>query len=160
MPRSEAFRIGAYFLAKRRNSGQWCACWYDSRSRQTKRRSLGTSDFRTAQIELARFVTRHGDIRNAEPDALTVAQVLERYWHRHAKALPSAEQARIAARLLVDHLGPATVSELTPARQLRLVADLGSAGRSSGYVSRVLSVLRAAVNRSHKHGEITSAPFE
>jgi integrase len=88
-----------------------------------------------------------------------VAQALERYWHHHAKALPSAEQARIASALLVEHLGNATVAELTPQRQQQLVADLTGPGRSGGYVSRVLSVLRAAVNRAHKHGEVTSAPF-
>ena len=98
-----AFRIGNYFLGKRGNSEQWCACWYSARARQTIRRSLGTKDFLTAQIELARFVARHADIRNADPASLTVAQVLERYWHHHAKDLPSADQARIAGRILVEH---------------------------------------------------------
>ena len=91
----DAFRIGDYFLGKRRNSDQWCACWHDTRTRQTVRRSLGTDDFRAAQIDLAAFVTRHGEIRNAEPGRMTVAQLLERHHARHVKAgAPEADFAR------------------------------------------------------------------
>ena len=160
MPRSRSvFRIGNYFLGKRPNSEQWCACWYSARARQTIRRSLRTKDFLTAQIELARFVARHADIRNADPASLTVAQVLERYWHHHAKDLPSADQARIAGRILVEHFEGAAVAELTPARQQQFIAAMRAAGRSGGNIPRLLSVLRAAVNRAHRHGEITAAPF-
>jgi hypothetical protein len=75
----EAYRIGDYFLGKRTNSDYWCACWYCPRARQTIRHSLRTRDFQDAQIALARFVTQNGEIRRAEPERMTVAQLLERH---------------------------------------------------------------------------------
>ena len=87
MRNEEAFRIGDYFLGKRRNSPKWCACWYDpaSRSRNIRRSSLGTEDFREAQLKLAAYVTRHGEMRDLQPATLTVDQLLERYYVRYVE---------------------------------------------------------------------------
>lgn len=152
-------RIGKYFLGKRGNSAVWCACWFDNAARQTTRRSLGTTDVREAEIALARFVTREGEMREHRPDELPVATALERYWHRHGKALPSEETVRIASALLVEHFQTALVAELSIKAQERFVTAMREAGRSGGYISRILSVLRAALNNCHKHGELTAAPF-
>jgi hypothetical protein len=157
VPRSEAFRIGDYFLGKRRNSGQWCGCWFDPCARQTVRRNLGTGDFRAAQVELARFVSRHGEIRHAEPSSMTVAQLLERHHARHVKATAQPDVARHARRLL-EHFGDALVSDLTPAAQARFVAAMKAAGRSGSYIDRILDTLRTVLSRARGNEEITSAP--
>ena len=158
MPRNEdAYRIGKYFLGKRPNSRMWCACWHDPRSRQTERRSLGTDDFQAAQIELARFVTRHGDIKGAEPSRMTVAQLLERHEARHVKAEAKADFARHARRLLEDY-GDAYVAELTPARQAEFVAAMKAAGRSASYIDRINDSLRSALATAVRLGELAAAP--
>ena len=159
MGQKDEFRIGKYFLGKRDNSPVWCACWFDNASRQTKRTSLGERDVQKAKIALAAFVTREGEIGEHRPEDMTLATALERYWYRKAKDLPSADQAKIASRLILDHFQTATVAELTLPAQERFIEALRGRGYSGGYISRTLSVLRAALNHCHHHGELTSAPF-
>src|SRR5262245_5682758 len=110
MSRSKGgFRIGDYFLGRRSNSSVYCACWFDKRSRQTRRTSLGARDLREAEIALARFVTQHGAIRNADPKVITFAQILERYWHQHGQRLRAAADARRHMALLIEHFQDAAV---------------------------------------------------
>lgn len=81
------------------------------------------------------------------------------YYNGHAKTIPSAEQARIACALWQDHFAGEPIAALTVPRQERFVDALRARGYSEGYVSRTLSVGRAALNRMHKRGETASAPF-
>lgn len=161
MGQRDVFRIGKYFLGKRDNSPVWCACWYEptSRGRQVRRRSLGTTDDEVAEVKLAEFIVREREIGEHRPEDLPVMIALERYWHRRAKGLPSAEQAEIASRLINEHFRAATVAELTLSAQEQFIEALRGRGYSGGYISRTLSVLRAALNHCHKHGELTAAPF-
>src|SRR5688572_20004307 len=95
----EKFRIAEFFLDRRPNSPQWCACCYDPASRQTRRSSLGTSNFHEAQLRLAAHVTKNRQIANVDPSGIHLETVLVRYWEGYAKNLTSAEQARIAMRI-------------------------------------------------------------
>ena len=88
-----------------------------------------------------------------------LATVLLRYWHEHACNIPSAEAARIALDLWNDFWKTATVADLTVQRQEAFIAWLKAKGFKNAYVSRTLSVGRAAVRRAWKRQEITSAPF-
>ena len=155
---ASAFRIGDYFLGKRGNSDQWCACWFDPRSRQTKRHSLGTSDLRTAKIELARFVTRHGEIRDVRPVDVTVAQLLDRYYARHGEKLSTAHDVRRHCRRLLEHFGDATVADLAPGAVEAFVAARRAAGRRNRDTDRVLDTLRSALSHACKAGELASVP--
>jgi len=137
----------------------WYATWYDQRTRQTKRLSLGVEDVRDAEVRLAEFVTMRSQPRNQEPTETALAAVLLRYWHGHASKIASHVQARIGLRLWNEFWGEATISELAIGRQEEFVFWLKSRGYKNAYVSRVLSVGRAAVNRAWKRQEITSAPF-
>ena len=85
--------------------------------------------------------------------------VLVRYWERHASALPSAEFAKIALRYWSDFWGEATVSEVTTKRQREFVASLTEAGKSTGYIKRILTVGKAALNHAYKEGEVASVPY-
>lgn len=157
---SQDFRIGKYFLGNPKPPSPFFrVCWFDAATRQTRGRSLGTSDLRAAKVAMAAFVTREGEMREHRPEDLPVATALERYWHRKAKSLPSADQAKIASRLIVEHFDAATVAELTRPAQERFVANLRAKAQGGSYISRTLSVLRAALNDCHKHGELTAAPF-
>jgi hypothetical protein len=156
---SEKFRIGRWFLDKRSNSANWCVCWFDPATRQTRRASLRTEDFQIAKVRLAEHVTKHETLRDIKPDAVLLEAILIRYWEEHAKTIPSAEQARFALAKWSDHFCGVTVSELTPQRQEAFVAALRVEGYKPSYVSRVLSVGRAALRRAWKRGELASVPF-
>ena len=105
---SEQFRIGKWFLDKRPNSPNWCVCWFDSATRQTRRASLGTADFQIAKIRLAEHVTKHETLNDADPAAVYLEAILIRYWEEHGKNIPSAEQARHARKWLYRPLAPGT----------------------------------------------------
>jgi integrase len=156
---SEQFRIGKWFLDKRPNSPNWCVCWFDPATRQTRRASLRTADFQIAKIRLAEHVTKNETLRNVDPAGVPLEAILIRYWDEHAKATPSAEQARFALAKWSDHFCGATVSELTPQRQETFIAELRAKGYKPSYISRILSVGRAALMRAWKRQELASVPF-
>ena len=156
---AEQFRIGKWFLDKRPNSQNWCVCWFDPATRQTRRTSLRTEDLQVAKIRLAEHVTKHETLRDVEPEEVLLDVILIRYWEEHGKSIPSAEQACFALAKWSDHFGGATVSELTPQRQEAFVAALEAEGYKPSYISRILSVGRAALRRAWKRGELASVPF-
>ncbi|MGO7762892.1 tyrosine-type recombinase/integrase [Rhizobium ruizarguesonis] len=90
---------------------------------------------------------------------MPLATVLLRYWNEHGSKIPSSVQANIALGLWTEFWGEATVAELPIKRQEQFVQSLSERGYKNSYVSRVLSVGRAAINRAWKRGEIASAPF-
>jgi integrase len=51
------------------------------------------------------------------------------------------------------------VADLAPLRQEAFVDHLRATGYSTGYISRILSTGRAAINRAHKRGELLAVPF-
>ena len=160
--------IAGYWLSQRPRSRMWHATWFDSSSRQTKRVSLGTADLREAQILLAEFVAKKARVQSSEPADTPLAEVLLRYWHGHVCKLDSQgrlvriashDQAKHALALWNEFWGGATVAELRIDRQEAFVIWLKDRGYKNAYVSRVLSVGRAAINRAWKRQEIKSAPF-
>jgi integrase len=155
----EKFRIGKWFLDRRPNSPNWCVCWYETETRQTRRASLGTSDLQEAQVRLAQHAIKHETLKDAQPDEVFLEKVLIRYYEQHAEQLPSAEQARHALGRWSDHFAGATVSELTPQRQEAFIFALQAKGYKPSYISRILSVGRAALNWAYKRQELVSAPF-
>lgn len=157
-PREE-FRIGDYWLSRRKGRAAWHRTWYDAEAEQTRYASLGTDDFSEAKERLTEwFLARHRP-HEERPEDVPLSTILLGYYEDHAKGIRSAEQQRIALALWNEILGPITVAELTPQRQNELVAELRRRGHSDGYISRTLSVGRAALNRAVKLQEITSAPF-
>ncbi len=139
--------------------GVFNVCWNDRPARQVRRISLRTRDLREAQDRLVAWVMEHASLQPGDPRSVTIAECLQRYYLQHAQHLPSEEQTRIGSRQLLSQLGDAVVAELTPDRQARLVAELRAAGRSGGTVSRILSVLRAALKHAEKFQLLTKAPF-
>lgn len=152
-------QIGEYWLSKRPGSNQWCRTWYDAASRQTKRESLGTADFQEGKLKLWEWYAKFGRVGQQQPQEASLAMVLVRYWERHASALPSAEFAKIALRYWSSFWGEATVSDVTAARQREFIAELAAAGKSAGYIKRILTVGKAALNHAYREGEIVSVPY-
>lgn len=155
-------QLGDYWLTKRPGSEQWCRTWYDGKARQTKRASLGTSDFQAAQIALAEWVVQHARLGKQEPQAVPLEQVLVRYWHRRGKNLASKEMTEIALAYWSEHFAGATVAEVTRQSQREFIAWLRARRvppLSDGYIRRILGIGAAALNDAHKEGEILAVPY-
>ena len=152
-------QIGDFWLSKRPGSDNWCRTWYDAGTRQTRRASLGTADFQEGKLRLWEWFAKHGRVGLQQPQDAALALVLVRYWERHASALPSAEFAKIALRYWSDFWGEVTVSEVTAKRQREFVAWLAESGKSTGYIKRILTVGKAALNHAYKEGEVASVPY-
>lgn len=153
--------IAGYWLAQRPNSSNYYATWYDrdkGRNRQTRRKSLGTDDVHEAEIRLAEFVTQNARLHHQQPNDIPLATLLIRYWQGHAMKIASHDQARAGLALWSEFWGEALVSELTIDRQEDFVEWLKERGYKNAYVSRVLAVGRAALNRAARRQEITYAP--
>jgi len=98
-------------------------------------------------------------VREAKSEHVLFEAILIRYWENHAQHLPSAEQAKYALAMWSDHFSEAAVSELTPQRQKSFVEALRAKGLRPSYISRVLSVGRAAIRFAWKQGELLTVPF-
>lgn len=157
--------IGSFWLSKRPGSDQWCRTWYDADSRQTKRASLGTADLQEGKLKLYEWFSKYGRHGQQEAQEVALETVLYRYWQQHGESLASKEMTKIALGYWSDFFAGATVAEVTPARQrefiewLRRPADKKKPPRSDGYIKRVLTVGKSALNRAYKEGEITTVPY-
>lgn len=154
--------IGDYWLTKRPGSAQWCRTWYDADTRQTRRASLGTDDLQAAKVALWEWFAKYGRVGKQQAAETSLELVLVRYYQQHAEVLPSAEMARVALGYWSDFFSGATVSEVTPARQREFVDWLKARRErplSDGYIKRVLTVGKSALNRAYKEGEIDTVPF-
>jgi integrase len=158
-------QIGDYWLSQRRGSAHWCRTWYDTATRQTRRESLGTTDFQEGKLALYEWFTRHGKIGDKKQAAADtpLALVLLRYYEQHGRTLASAEMIRMSLGYWTEFFGEDTVREVTPARQREFIAWLEKGGergpRSKGYIKRILTDGKSALNRAHREGEIDAVPF-
>jgi hypothetical protein len=155
-------QIGEYWLSKKPDRGDvddvWCRTWYDSRTRQTCRVSLGTSDFQAAQLQLAAWVIANQRPKNAGPDQVLIETVLLTYWNDHAQHLPSSKTQWLGLSYWQEFWTGKTVSELTPREQERFRKWLAKRGTGPSGIDRIMSVGRAALNRAHKWQELSEVP--
>lgn len=153
-------QIGDFWLSLRPGSAQWCRTWYDAGSRQTKRASLGTDDFQAAKLKLWEWFAKNGRLAMQAPQEASLDMVLVRYWEQHGRELASAEMTKIALGYWSDFFGACAVSDVTAAKQREFVGWLRrNKPQSDGYVKRILTVGKSALNRAYREGEIASVPF-
>jgi integrase len=154
------YRIGNYYLCRKANSPYWHIGWNDPAKRASgpRRRSLGVADLEAAKVEMARFVTLHGHVANADPAEMSLAQVALRYLEHHAKGLPSYSVARRSLRIWLEHFGEATVGDVTVSRQKAFVADLRRKGHADPDIKRILGTGGAALRWAYRRGEISTVP--
>jgi integrase len=150
--------IGGHWLSKRPNSSAWCRTWFNERTRQTCRASLGTDDLQQAKLILAAWVMSNGKMQGQGADSVPLETCLMRYYMQHAVHLASVEPTRYGLKKWSDFFPGALVSEITTERQRQFVAWLRGQGLSDGYIRRVLANGQAAINRALREGEIASAP--
>src|SRR5487761_654290 len=155
-------QIGNYWLS--RKSGRdgaddaWCRTWYDVRARQTRRVSLGTTDFQEASLRLAAWVVANQRSHKAAPDQVLIEAVLLNYWNDHAQHLPSADTQWLGLSYWQEYWARRTIADLTPHEQRRFREWLAKRGTGPSGIDRILSVGRAALNRARKWQEVSEVP--
>jgi len=152
-------RNGGHWLSQRSGSDNWCRTWFDKHTRQTKRASLGTTDFRQAELKLAEWIVNNQVLRKERPQEILVETVLLRYYEGHAKNIRSAEASRFAMAKWSTFFAEQVVSDINPTSIDGFIDSLRSQGCSEGYIGRILGVGKAALNRAYKLGEIASVPY-
>jgi integrase len=153
-----AGQIGDHWLSRNRH-GIWCRTWFDRSTSQTRRHSFGTRDFDAALLKLAEWVVLNERLDKASPADVPVPVILKRYYERHARHTPSADMAALAIAKLETFFSDDDISALTLDRQREFEADLQAKGHSDGYVGRIQTVLKAALNRAYRNQELAAAPF-
>jgi integrase len=147
--------IGGYWLSKQRRSPIWCRTWFDRRTRQTCRASLGVEDFEEAKLALARWVTLNARREQQEATHALLADVFVRYDQQHARHTRGASVQKRNLVLILERL-PAglSVAELTLEQQHRVVARMQAEGYSAGTIKRAWGIAKAAVGWAWRNGEL------
>lgn len=155
-------QIGDYWLSKRPGSDQWCRTWYDAATRQTRRASLGTTDFQEGKLKLWEWYAKHGRIDKQAAADTPLELVLVRYYEQHGQHRPSAEMIRTSLGYWSDFFSGLTVKEITTTKQREFVKWLAARREPAyapGYIKRILTDGKSALNRAYKEGEIDSVPY-
>lgn len=91
---------------------------------------------------------------------MLVPELLLAYWHQHASKLPSGKRIKASMRHLTEFFGDRTVKEAcNPGLIDEFVKAMLKKGFLPTYVNNLLGILKAAITRAYRRGEIASAPF-
>lgn len=138
-------------------SGRWYITW--TKNGRSRRATTGTQDRSQAERVRANFILERERPKEAKPEQITIATVLESYFDRHAKLLPSKLQARIAINHLVAFHGNDAVSSLNSRRHEQYRDHCLAQGLAASSINQRRTRLRAALHFAVKSGELTAAPF-
>jgi hypothetical protein len=148
-------QIGEYWLSRRSNSSMWCRTWFDPRTRQTCRASLGTSDLAAAGIALAQWITNNVATNHAAPADISIGRVFARYHERHAQHRIGADAQRVSLAMILRAVPEGmTVGALTLDARHELVRALQAGGYAAGTIKRALGAAKAAVNWAWNNEEL------
>ncbi len=136
-------------------SGRFYVTW--TVKGRSLRRTTGTRDRGEAEAFRAAFVLNSGS-GPVDGNEVRIETVLDSYYERHAKHLPSAVQADIAIKSLKRFYGISTVGAVTARNHERFIAERKSEGKSNGTINRHLGTLRAALRFAVKSGDLATSP--
>jgi integrase len=164
-PRFErlATAYAVYWLVRDTSTDIYYISWFDEEARQTRRRTLGTTSGVEAE-KTARHLEKNGVTGDPKAflnkKAMTLTgEVLDYYKKERVPKIRSGEAAITAIEnYLRPRLGNIPVAALRK-RDFRKFQDgMIEEGHTIGYVSRIGSVLRAALNLAVEDEEIAAAP--
>ncbi len=156
----DRWEYGGYWLSKKSNSENWNRTWFDPKSRQTRRASLGVSDVEEAKARLIDFVNRSCDAEKHSAEQILLATVFQRYALQHAKHLSTNSRITQVTCLerIAELAGGISVAEFKLAKQEEIVRQLKNKGYSAGYIKRIYTAARSALNWAYKNEEIDRLP--
>lgn len=154
---------GFYWLVRDLSTDIYYISWFDEKARQTRRRSLNTSSGVEAE-KIAEQLEKNGVA--GDPKAYldkkaitTTGEVLDYYKKERVPKIRSGEAAIIVIEnYLRPQLGNIAVAVLRKRDILKFQDGMIEEGHTIGYVSRIGSVLRAALNLAVEDEEIPAAP--
>jgi integrase len=145
------FQLGRYWIGRVQGSSRLYYFWYDAGTGEIRRRTLATAELERAKVKLAAIVLSEGDGRAREPKDVTLVAVLEKYKTEVTEHRPNPFAARRACDLLFSFLkdDAVRVAILTKDKQTEFMKWLRKEhGHSVAYISRVMSVIQAGLNRA------------
>lgn len=145
-----------YKLVKRPDSPKWYIGW--SERGRSIRVPTGTEDKRQAELTLAALRLEREKPAEAQPDDLSIAQVLTWYYDEHASKRPSADQADIAIAHLNRFFGASRVSAVNSVNHMAYELERRGAGIGWQTINRERMVLRAALNHAKRHHGLMIVP--
>ena len=157
--KQQRFEIGGFWLSQRPNSPAWCRTWFDSQSRQTRRASLGASDFEAAKLELAAWVQQNAKMDREKPQAVLLETILVRWFNAVGRLQASAVPNRYALAKWSDQFPGALVSEVNAASLRDFAKTLGKGGYSDAYIRRIFAIGKRALNWAVEEELLDRAPF-
>jgi integrase len=151
-------QLGEFWLSQRPGRPHYYITWFDRHSGQTRRKTTGTGDLAEAERRLAEHFQLSERLDLERPSDVPLMTILDRYYHEHASKLPSKASTQYAIALLRQHCGEMTVADFRKKEQQRFADAMRQKGNSEGYISRTLSVARAALRRAYDNEEIAAIP--
>lgn len=158
MSESRFRQLGEFWLSQRPGRPHYYITWFDRHSGQTRRQTTGTGNLEEAERRLAEHFQLCERLDRERPSDVPLMTILDRYYHEHASKLPSKAAAQCAIALLREHCGELTVADFRKKEQQRFADVMREKGNSEGYISRTLSVVRAALRRAYDNEEIATIP--
>ncbi|MET4072592.1 integrase [Bradyrhizobium sp. S3.2.6] len=155
---------GPYWLIRDRATDVYYVSWYDDETRQTRRRTLRTSSGVEAE-KIAEQLEKNGitgdpkAFLDKKPMTLT-GEVLDHY---KKVRVPKIRSGDAAISAIENYLRPALGNMPVAVLRKRDISNfqdrLIQEGHKIGYVSRISSTLRAALNLAVDDEEIPAAPI-
>lgn len=153
------FRLGEYWLSKTAKSQAWQRTHYCTKTRQTKRSSLGTADFDQAQIALTEWFIRNATGGKRPSDQVLLDEVLMAYYDQHASKVRAASRIKYQLRHVQAFFAGMTVSAACKKQTMGLFTlKMREYGLKESYINNILSVIRAAVYRAHDNELLSDKP--
>lgn len=126
---------------------------------RSNRVSTGTKDIGEAEEFRASFVLGQNAAGPAKAPEVEVRILLDSYFNRHARGLPSEERIKIAATHLKAFYSAGAVTAISARNHERYIAQCRKEGKAPGTINRHLGVLRAALRFAVKSGDLAAAPY-
>jgi len=164
MPRynnTDRYQVGEYWLSLQSRSVSWCRTWYDHRTRQTKRVSLGTADFEEAkQVLNDWFILQHQQ-QHQDPQEVLLADLFARYYEQYGQKLKSAHLARLSLEYWLEFYGGKTVTETANVTEQERFHNwlIYNKRLKPNSAARIIAYGKAAISWSWKRGEIHHMPY-
>ncbi len=158
---SKRYQVGDYWLSQQSRSPAWCRTWFDQSAQQTRRISLGTTDFAEATQKLTDWFVLHQQKEKAGSQEALLSELFARYYEHHGQHMKSAELIRLALRYWLDFYGDKTLAETANVTQQERFHNwlITSKGMKPNSAARIVSNGKTAINWAWKRGEIDHVPY-
>lgn len=149
------FQLGDYWVAQRPGSATWFRTWFDNASRQTKRASLGTVDADEAEKLLTEWYVKNVARPEQLASEMTLYECVTSYYLNHAVTVRAGTRIKYQLGHIEPFFKGMTVAEACKPQTIeRFVDALKAKGHKPSYINNTIFIIKAAVNRAWKRGEI------